>query len=398
MITIEHKKNCSGCTACYAVCPKHCISMQSDDEGFLYPVVDTKICTDCGLCNKVCPIENPLDLTTKSFLHYVVQNKNEEELTKSTSGGAFLPIARYVIERGGVVFGVVCDGEMKVRHEWEETIEGCLRFSGSKYVQSDVGDSFRQVKQFLEEGRWVCFSGTPCQVAGLKAFLRKDYERLVLVDLVCHGVPSPLFFEKYVDYHSVRLGSKAVAYKSRDKESGLGYQASVIRFEDSTKKYALGMEGDVLMRCFFSDYCSRPSCYECAFKTLNRVSDFTLFDCWGAKEENEKLKKGAATNVFVHTQKGEAIFSVIQNQFEWAESDLNRVIDRDGIMILNSVKYPPKRETFFVDLQHFSISEMEKKYLDTSFVRTLRILLKNYFYRFGLFEWYLKIKKWIGKK
>jgi hypothetical protein len=178
----------------------------------------------------------------------------------------------------------------------------------------------------------------------------------------------------------------------------LGYQASVIRFEDSTKKYALGMEGDVLMRCFFSDYCSRPSCYECAFKTLNRVSDFTLFDCWGAKEENKKLKKGAATNVFVHTQKGEAIFSVIQNQFEWAESDLNRVIDRDGIMILNSVKCPPKRETFFVDLQHFSISEMEKKYLDTSFVRTLRILLKNYFYRFGLFEWYLKIKKWIGKK
>ncbi len=198
MVTITDKSQCCGCWACENICPKHCIRMEEDSEGFRYPVVDTDKCIDCGLCEKVCPIKAPMqdDTVPES---YVVQHNDAEILRSSTSGGFYSAIAKYVISKNGVVFGASFDENMVLRHTYSETLEGCAQFRGSKYVQSLIGNSYSQAKRFLDDGRWVVFSGTPCQIAGLFGFLRnRKYEKLITVDLVCHGTPSPRLLAKYI--------------------------------------------------------------------------------------------------------------------------------------------------------------------------------------------------------
>ena len=190
MIKITDKKDCCGCAACVQRCPKQCISLKEDGEGFLYPVVDESLCVGCGLCEKVCPIINrPEKLPVKEVL--AVKNRNEEERMASSSGGVFVALAKKVIDQGGVVFGAVFDENWEVRHTYAENMDGVRPMMGSKYVQSRIGDTFRQAEKFLKEGRKVLFTGSPCQITALHNYLRKDYPNLLSVDFLCHGVPSP---------------------------------------------------------------------------------------------------------------------------------------------------------------------------------------------------------------
>ena len=201
MIKVEDKTNCCGCWACENVCPRMCIEMAEDNEGFLYPKVELSNCIDCKLCEKVCPIINvaPEILNTKQK-GFLLQIKDERIRKESTSGGAFTAIASWVIANGGVVFGAFMDiNKKRVEHTWVDTIEGLELFRNSKYVQSDILESFSNCKDFLNKGKWVCFSGTPCQIEGLMKFLRKKYEKLVTVDVVCYGIPSPGLLKKYLD-------------------------------------------------------------------------------------------------------------------------------------------------------------------------------------------------------
>ena len=194
MIELKDKINCCGCYACMSICGKHAIALCKDEEGFEYPVVDTNLCVECGLCEKVCPIINvEPEIANQNQKGYLLQIKDDDIRKHSTSGGAFTSIASWVIRQGGVVFGAALDAEnYEVHHRYTETIEGLEQFRISKYVQSHVDDCFIKVKKFLNEGRWVCFSGTPCQIEGLYHFLRKkQYEKLVLIDVVCYGIPSP---------------------------------------------------------------------------------------------------------------------------------------------------------------------------------------------------------------
>ena len=199
MIDIKEKNNCCGCSACVQICPKQCISMAADNEGFLYPQVNSAICIDCGLCEKVCPVINQ-SAPREPLVVYAAKNNNEDIRLKSSSGGIFTLLAEKVIEEGGVVFGAKFDADWNVVHDYTETIEGLAAFRGSKYVQSIIGDNFKTAKQFLNNGRKVLFSGTPCQIAGLKKYLRKEYDNLLTVDVVCHGVPSPMVWRDYLDY------------------------------------------------------------------------------------------------------------------------------------------------------------------------------------------------------
>lgn len=210
MIGINEKKNCCGCTACAEICPKNCIRMKPDEEGFLYPSVDESQCIKCNACDAVCPIQNPVVEKETTQKAYLVQHRDESVRLDSAAGGAFTAIATVVLQKGGVVFGAAYDENFHVRHSYVETVDELKKFRNSKYVQSELGDSFRLVKDFLQKGRWVCFSGTPCQIEGLSKFLRKPYENLVLVDVVCHGIPSPLVWDKYLEYQKSSSQSRTI--------------------------------------------------------------------------------------------------------------------------------------------------------------------------------------------
>lgn len=228
MIHIDDKKDCCGCWACYNACPKHCISMKEDDEGFRYPSVDQSLCINCGLCEKVCPVihADNTDMPHRQEA-MLVQHKDERIRRESTSGGAFTAIATWIIRQGGVVFGAgYRKGTFTVEHQAVENEEGLAIFRNSKYVQSNVGDTFRQALDFLKAGRRVCFSGTPCQIEGLRRYLRnREYEKLVCVDLVCRGIPSPRILTRYIEAQQGHIGGEFTNVLFRDKYYGYHYSS-----------------------------------------------------------------------------------------------------------------------------------------------------------------------------
>ena len=368
--------------------------MQEDNEGFRYPKVDTSLCINCNMCEKVCPIKRPqMDDTLPDS--YVVQQKDANILRSSTSGGFFTAISKWAIAQNGVVFGAAFDADMELRHSYSETLDGCKKFRGSKYVQSLIGDTYKQAKSFLRKGRLVVFSGTPCQIAGLYDYLegRDKYEGLVTVDLVCRGTPSPLLLRKYLAYHSERIGSKAVDYRSRDKYYGYSFSTASIWFADKKNEYHKGMEADMMLRLYFKNICSRPSCYKCHFKTINRISDFTIFDCWDAPSISSMFSSKGATNVFVHSDKGESVFKEMSSDFVWCKSDVTKIIANDGVMIKHYVEPNPKREKFFEDLNVSPIKSVEEKYLNCSIPKRIIAHLKPFLYKLGIFDMYMKFKR-----
>ena len=234
MIKIIQKEQCCGCSACLHICPKHSISFREDKEGFLYPQVDTATCIDCGLCEKVCPVLNQGE-ERMPLKVYAAKHADDEIRMKSSSGGIFTLLADQIIDKGGVVFGARFNENWEVVHDYTETKEGLAPFRGSKYVQSNIGNSYKQVEEFLKTGREVMFTGTPCQVAGLKKFLRIDYENLLTVDFVCHGVPSPMVWRKYLAEEIVRQGNNPVVtgVNFRDKSTGWKKFSFVLNFSIS---------------------------------------------------------------------------------------------------------------------------------------------------------------------
>ena len=292
MIDITDKKNCCGCHACAAICAKHCITMQADDEeGFLYPVVDKEVCIDCGLCEKVCPVLNQ-DEPCKPLKVYVAKNKDEDIRLQSSSGGIFTLLAEKVIGEGGVVFGARFDENWDVVHSWTDSIEGIAAFRGSKYVQSEIGDAYREAKDFLKEGRKVLFSGTPCQIAGLKKYLRKEYENLLTIDVVCHGVPSPKVWREYL--RGLNNSQYPISYVNlRSKNRGWSKYSYMIKANDCVLYDDFAYKSPFLQG-FSLNLTLRPSCYNCPAKAGRSKADVTLADCWGIQklENIENDNKG----------------------------------------------------------------------------------------------------------
>ena len=306
MIEITDRSKCSGCAACFSVCPKLCIRMEADREGFLYPSVDREECIECGACEKVCSVLNRVEEVEKPQKAYLMQHKDEAVRLDSSAGGAFTAIATWVIEKGGVVFGAAYDENFQVHHTHIEIIEEIGRFRNSKYVQSRIGDSFKEAKSFLQKDRWVCFSGTPCQIEGLLKYLKKPYKKLVLVDVVCHGISSPLVWNKYLEYQRVEE-HRPDNIRFRDKFYGYKYSTmSIIR--NGKNVYHAGAQMDPMLRAFFSDMSDRPICYECPFKKRYRVSDMTIWDCFSVYDFDKSMDddKGT-TRVLCHTAKGKKL-------------------------------------------------------------------------------------------
>ena len=324
MIKISNKSNCYGCGSCENICPESCIAMKSDAEGFLYPTIETEKCINCGLCEKGCPELNVKPDSPKKQEFYVVQALDDKVRRGSTSGGAFTPIAEYVIRQGGVVFGAAFVDKInfEVRHQYVETIDEIGIFRGSKYVQSSMGDSYKKAKEFLDASRMVCFSGTPCQVEGLYSFLRNDYENLITVDVVCRAVPSPLVFKKYLEVQRKHYGDDIENIRFRDKYYGYGYSTmSIYVKKNSAKKdYHRGIESDLYLRTFFSGICDRPSCGSCSFRKQYHISDFTIWDCFSVGKIEPKMDDDRGTSrISIQTDNGREVFHVIKKNFNFKE-------------------------------------------------------------------------------
>ena len=290
MLTVDYEK-CTGCGACVQRCPKRCISWTQREFGFRYPQIDKDACVNCGLCEKVCPTDKALEVPVEQKV-YAAVHKDTEVLAKSTSGGAFTAIADAIFAQGGIVYGAAMLDDMQVKHirtTGKDDFEG-LR--SSKYLQSDTGTTYQMVEQDLKQGKFVLYSGTPCQIDGLKNFLGKDYETLYTVDIVCHGVGSQAYFDKYMDFARERYGKiKALRFRSKEYAGwSCGGVVVVVDSSDCLKKIPYRDFDNYYYSYFLSGDIYRKSCYSCKYANTNRVGDFTLGEYWGVEALNLPLQ------------------------------------------------------------------------------------------------------------
>ena len=393
MINIQDKSQCCGCSACLHICPKHSISFKEDKEGFLYPEVDTKTCVDCGLCEKVCPVINQKEerLPLKVF---AAKHPDDKIRMSSSSGGIFTLLAEQVIDDGGVVFGARFNENWEVVHDYAETKEELAPFRGSKYVQSFIGDSYKQVETLLRAGRKVMFTGTPCQVAGLKKFIRREYDNLLTIDFVCHGVPSPKVWKMYLQEEIARhgdTGKKTVLPSSkvapvligvnfRDKSTGWKKFSFVLNF---SKASAEGEQNSVLssvfyenpyMNAFLCNLSLRPSCYACPARSGKSRADLTIGDYWGIsnvlfKEDDDK----GVSLLLVYNKSVIADFKI--NLHETSYQDAVNA----NMCVCQSVGQPINRAYFFSCLKYKSFfNSFHETISQNLYQRIKRFLFRKY--------------------
>lgn len=387
-VIIKNKSDCCGCSACNEICPKTCISMKRDSEGFFYPQVNLGTCIDCHLCEKVCPIINVEPESEKLQTAHLVQIKDDAIRKESSSGGAFSAIAKWVLKQNGVVFGASLDIEsFEVHHRWVDNEADLSLFRNSKYVQSHMDNSYREVQEFLETGTWVCFSGTPCQIEGLYHFLRgKKYDKLLLIDVVCYGIPSPGLFKDYMKWKQQQIGGKFQKILFREKLLCYNYTSFSIFNNCPELNYHQGVEREQFMRSFFSDINVRPSCYDCKFKKRYRVSDFTIWDCYDVKAFSKRFDEEGTNRVLVHSELGNKILKEIR---DWTKEEPYADIDRfisDEIAMVKSVTMNPKRKQFFADYAIMPMGDLMEKWFPLTIKVRLNSFLRMTAYRLGVYN------------
>lgn len=379
MINIQEKSNCCGCQACYNICPKNAIEMIEDKKGFKYPKINKEKCVNCGLCEKVCPILNKKQIKNAPKA-YACINKDEEIRMQSTSGGIFTLIASAIIKKGGIVFGAAFNDEFGVHHTYSETIEDLKKFRSSKYLQSDMQLSYKKAKEFLDDGKYVLFTGTPCQIEGFKSYLMgKEYDKLYLQDIICHGVPSPLVWKKYKKYRENKVNSKLEQMSFRSKENTMWSNYYVdMKFEDNTN-YNINHNDDVYMKAFLKHLSLRESCTDCKFKKNNRLSDITLADFWGIQNVKPELNDEKGTSlVIVNSTKGQDLINEIRELMICEEVDFQKAIAGNPSFNTSS-KANPKADEFFLELdKDVDFEKLVKKYIpkDSIFTKVKRKIKK----------------------
>lgn len=332
---------CTGCGSCSMICPHHCIDMNEDEEGFLFPNVNFQKCILCGLCKQSCPI-----LTSKSINRtyrtklFAAQNKNENMRRQSSSGGIFIALALDIIEQGGVVCAAKYSKKFEVVHSMATTKRELLDYCGAKYVQSKTGQCYREIKEMLSQGKKILFVGTPCQIAGLSSFLKHPYSNLVLVDIICHGVPSPLVWRKYLEERRQQdaNGAELASINLRDKSSGWSRYGYSIRFDyQNGKVYSVHQNNDSFMQGFTSNLYLRPSCSNCKFKGIERGSDITLGDFWGVWDLYPEFDDNIGTSLLmIHSEKGHKMWKEIRANFRNLEISSEEAIQYNLSVIKSS--------------------------------------------------------------
>lgn len=392
MIKIENKKKCCGCTACYNICPVQAITMSPDNEGFLYPVIDGTLCVNCGMCEKVCPVHNK-QTHEEQTEGYIVRHKDLSIVEDSTSGGAFTAFSTTVIDEGGIVYGAGYDEEMRVVCKKAKTSAELCEMRGSKFVQSDLNETFHDIKQQLEDGIVVLFTGTPCQVTGLISFLQKKPKNLICIDFVCRGVASPYLWYNYVNLMQKKYNSKIIGARFKNKTYGYHATTMKIDFENGKSYYGSGRI-DPMMKAFVNEMSSRPSCSNCAFKDVERVSDLTMFDCYEFTSITGKIDDNKGyTSLLVHTEKGHELFEKVTEKFVVFKADVEKLVSKNGIMALNSALPSNHRECFYEMIQNHSIDVAMKKISPITTMDHVVEKSKRFFYRIGFIQVVKRFRK-----
>lgn len=381
MLTLTDKTNCCGCQACANICPKNCITMRADEEGFLYPHVDKTACVDCSLCEKACPVLNKLQ-TYPVLAAYAAKHKSSGIKLKSSSGGVFSALAEVILQEGGVVFGAAFDKDWNVIHTYAENLQDLDKLRRSKYVQSNIGRTYQQAKQFLDKGRTVLFTGTPCQIAGLRNYLGKVYNNLLTADIICHAVPSPAVWQKFLHENLDISLIKAINFREKDVRWSTFYLSFLtphgLNVHGNTKTLAEKVHfklraavasvvyRNTFLNGFLRELINRPSCHTCHFKGLNaRLSDFTLGDLWGqwpgiiTKED----KKYGVSALLVNTPKGQTYFSKIRSPFICQPVEAQRVAHFNSALE-KSTRPHPKRAEFFARYREENFNKLVRELLD----------------------------------
>lgn len=381
----QENLKCCGCTACYAICPKNAITMHADSEGFKYPVIDKDKCIDCGLCCKVCPLDIKLEKTEDKQIAVACTAKDENFTKQSSSGGVFAILANMFMEKQAVIYGAAFDDGWNVKHIRVDSKDDLSKLYTSKYVQSDMGETFKTVKTDLNTGKEVLFAGTPCQVAGLKKYLGKDYNNLITVDFICHGVPSSLVWQCYIKEKAASLNSKITDISFRNKKDGWKDFGFLVKAESGIVNCEKAGD-NIYMNGFLKDLYLRPSCYECKFKTLKRASDITLADFWGIEKVlPEMYDKRGVSLCWTSSKKGRDILVEALEQTVYQKVDLQEAVMHNSAA-LKSVNMHKNREKFFKAFaeSHDDVTKLIKKYYDTRSLRKrlsykIRTKLKSLF-------------------
>lgn len=360
------KEKCTGCSACYNICPVGAITMEADEEGFLYPQIDQSICIDCFRCVNICPVikkgnykyDNQAD-------YYAAQHKSEAVLRKSTSGGVFTAISDAVLKQNGIIYGAVFDNQLQVVHgkAVEKSKRNKMRIS--KYVQSKLGDTFKEIKDYLQAGKLVLFTGTPCQAAGLKAFIESEKltENLYICDLICHSVPSPLIWEKYKELLEKEKGSKLEKVQFRTKKYAWSRKNSNKGFLYKTKAESKVYEDDRFYELFINkETIARPSCSECPFTDQKRVSDLTIADYFGIKKYNPDFYDPLGVSlILVNSTKGRELFSESKKDLKYQKRPSKEALTEQQ-RLSKAIDFPEIREDFWKDLRKFGLEYVLKNY------------------------------------
>lgn len=371
-------KKCSGCHACYNACPKQCISMKPDSEGFLQPVIDDSLCINCGLCKKVCPVLSEYKGNPKGRA-YACINNNEDIRQHSSSGGVFTLIAEYILNLGGVVFGAAFDEDLNVHHIEVTETDTLSKLRGSKYLQSRIGDTYKSAKAYLQDGKPVLFTGTPCQISGLYSYLGKDYENLYTQDLICHGVPSPDVWQKYLDYvKSVNCDtiSKNTLPSFRDKSNGWkNYCLSI--FLKNYGKLTVPPHKNLYSKAFLGNLSLRQSCYDCHSKSVERQSDITLADFWGIEKTCPEFFDDKGTSlVLVNSPKGKKLFDAVSTLMLYKEVNTDEALKYNPSAFC-SVVAPKNRELFMRLANETSFDKAIKACIKTNSIKKVLRLAKR---------------------
>lgn len=370
MINIINKVDCCGCNACGDVCAHNAITFKTDIEGFWYPEVDKDRCTDCGLCEKVCPIINVKELKKNDLpqsICYAAEHKNLEVIFDSTSGGLFSALADIMYRSKGYVGGAVFNEDFSVRQYISSDKKDLEKIRSSKYLQSNFDGFYKQVRSLLKSGERVLVCGSPCQMAALRAFLRRDYDNLIIADYICRGINSPKVWRKYLDSYEDRYGSKVVYCKAKSKEYGWRNLTQKVILANGKHCYETGDQSNFTKGYLRTGVYCRPSCYDCRFKGYPRISDITLADFWGIEKIDKSMEKNLGTSlVMINSKKGEAYFEEVKKRVHYIPVPFDSI--EAGNRSLNLPVDPPKvsRKEFFEDLDRMTFLQLADKYINTS--------------------------------
>ena len=382
---IQDKRDCTGCAACANICPKQCIELVKDSEGFYYPHIKAENCVKCGLCISSCHQKQEKENNSEEIAPevYAAYTRDNSTLHNSSSGGIFKEIATFIISQGGVVYGAAFADTCTVKHIAVETLEDIRLLQGSKYLQSDVGNVYSLVKQNLTKGRPVLFTGTPCQVAGLKKYLGREHDGLFTLDIICHGVPSPLVWQKYINYIEKRAGDKINKVNFRDKKHGWKKFSVSITFNNGTQ-YSKVFNEDLFMKGFLSDIYLRPACYNCSYKTTSRNSDFTLADFWGIQNVCSEMDNENGTSLcLLNTEKSKKVWESIKSGIVYKKVNLYEALKYNSAAV-HSSKEPKTRGRFFELLEtcDFDIAlkkTLPKQRIYQKVIRKIKRIFKSFY-------------------